>query len=104
MKFFLISDKIDTLTGMRLAGIDGKFVALQDKELLIKTLDETCQDSSVGIICITENLAQIIPDEIHKIILNKNMPMVTVIPDRHGLKRADDYLTKYIKEAIGVKL
>lgn len=102
MKFFLISDKIDTLTGMRLAGVSGVFAG--NREQLLETLEKVCQDREVGIILLTENLSFLIPEELHRIRIDKKMPVITVIPDRHGAKRADDYITNYIKESIGIKI
>jgi V/A-type H+-transporting ATPase subunit F len=102
MKFFLISDKIDTLTGMRLAGINGVFV--REREELLKTLDDACATPEIGIILITENLSFMIPDEIHDIRIDKKMPIISIIPDRHGSQRPDDYITNYIKESIGIKI
>lgn len=102
MKFFLISDKIDTLTGMRLAGINGVFV--NEKKALLETLKKACEDRTIGIILLTENLSFLIPEEIHKMRIDKHMPIITIIPDRHGAQRADDYITNYIKQSIGIKI
>ena len=102
MRFFLISDKIDTLTGMRLAGINGVFV--NDKQLLMKTLDEVTKDPTVGIILMTENLSFMIPERVQEIRMSKDMPILTVIPDRHGAKREDEYITNYIKESVGINI
>lgn len=102
MKFTLISDKIDTLTGMRLAGVNGVFV--NEKYALLDALKSACEDPEIGIILLTENLSFMIPDEIHKIRIDKHMPIITIIPDRHGSQRADDYITNYIKQSIGIKI
>lgn len=102
MRFFLISDKIDTLTGMRLAGIDGVFA--KDKNTLLSALDTAIADKEIGIILITENLSFMIPDELHEIRIDKTMPIITTIPDRHGAQRPEDYITNYIKQSIGIKI
>ena len=102
MKFFLISDKIDTLTGLRLAGINGIFV--NEKKPLQNALKNAVKDPEIGIILLTENLSFMIPEEIHNIRIDKHMPIITIIPDRHGSKRPEDYITNYIKESIGIKI
>jgi len=42
--------------------------------------------------------------EIKDIKLDPKMPIVTVIPDRHGFRREKDYITRSIKESIGLKI
>lgn len=102
MKFFLISDNIDTLTGMRLAGIMG--VVVHEKQEVLNALDKAANDTEVGIILITELLAEKVAEELKNIRLDKNKPIVTIIPDRHGERRPSDYITNYIKESIGLKI
>ena len=52
MKMYLISDNIDTWTGMRLAGVDGAVVHERDE--LKRELDKVLADKSIGIILLTE--------------------------------------------------
>ena len=53
MRMYLISDNTDTLTGMRLAGVDG--VIANEKETLEKALNEVLKDKNIGIILLTES-------------------------------------------------
>ena len=48
MKMYLISDNIDTLTGMRLAGVEGAVV--HKREELKEELDKALADKTIGII------------------------------------------------------
>ena len=48
MKMYLISDNIDTWTGMRLAGVDGAVVHERDE--MKRELDKVLADKSIGII------------------------------------------------------
>ena len=52
MRMYLISDNTDTLTGMRLAGVDG--VIANEKETLEKALNEVLKDKNIGIILLSE--------------------------------------------------
>ena len=52
MRYYLISDNIDTLTGMRLVGIEGTIIT-EEKELSLK-LDEIIKDKSIAVLLITE--------------------------------------------------
>ena len=77
MKMYLISDNVDTYTGMRLAGVDG---------------------------VLTEKFGREFPDIIDTFRLERKMPLLVEIPDRHGTGRKKDFITSYITEAIGLKL
>ena len=48
MKMYLISDNVDTYTGMRLAGVDG--VIVHEREELYAALQNVLKDESVGIV------------------------------------------------------
>jgi V/A-type H+-transporting ATPase subunit F len=102
MKFFLISDNIDTLTGMRLAGING--IIVHERQEMLKALEEACSNKEIGIILITEILAEMAQEEIKEIRLDSTKPVITIIPDRHGERRPKDYITNYIKQSIGLKI
>ncbi|MGE5632741.1 MAG: V-type ATP synthase subunit F [Caulobacteraceae bacterium] len=102
MKFFLISDNVDTLTGMRLAGIQG--VLAHERQEVLEALDKALGNKEIGILLITELLAERVSEEIKDIRLDRNKPIVTIIPDRHGERRPSDYITNYIKQSIGLKI
>ena len=55
MKMYLISDNIDTWTGMRLAGVEGAVV--HEKEELKAELDKVLADKTIGIVLLTERSA-----------------------------------------------
>ena len=56
MRMFLISDNVDTLTGMRLAGIEG--VVVHEKQEIKQALDEVLSQKDIGIILMTEKLGK----------------------------------------------
>jgi V/A-type H+-transporting ATPase subunit F len=102
MKFFLLSDNVDTLTGMRLAGIKG--VLVHERDEILAALEAACDSKEIGILLVTEVLAERVPEELKAVRLDMTKPVVTIIPDRHGEKRRSDYITNYIKESIGLKI
>lgn len=102
MKMYLISDNVDTYTGMRLAGIDG--IVVHKREELHEALQKVMQDKSIGIVLLTEKFGQEFPDVINEFRLERKMPLLIEIPDRHGTGRKKDFITSYITEAIGLKL
>ena len=102
MKMYLISDNIDTQTGMRLAGVEG--VVVHEKEELRKALENTLANKEIGIILLTEKFGREFPDIINDVKLNHKLPLIIEIPDRHGTGRKPDFITSYVNEAIGLKL
>ncbi len=102
MRMFLISDNIDTFVGMHLAGVSG--VVIHSRQHLKEQLTKAVNDKTIGIILITEKFSREFPDIIADVRLNRRMPLIVEIPDRHGTGRAPDFITRYVNEAIGLKL
>ncbi len=102
MKFFLISDNIDTQIGLRLVGVKG--VVVHKREEILPVLDEIEKRKDIGVILMTEKIAEIVPEEVHRLRVSKSLPLITIIPDRHGSRRPKDFITRYVREAIGVKI
>ena len=102
MKYFLLSDNIDTLTGMRLAGVEG--VVVHEKEEFKQEFDRVLKNKDVAVLLITEKLVDLAPEYIEEQKVNNKIPLIVELPDRHGTSRPDDYILNYVKDAIGVRL
>ncbi len=102
MKMFLISDNVDTYTGMRLAGIDG--VVIHSRKHLKEQLEKAFSNKEIGIVLLTEKFGREFPDIIDDVKLNRRLPLIVEIPDRHGTGRKPNFITDYVNEAIGLKL
>ena len=102
MTFKVISDNHDTAVGLRLAGIEG-IVAHSEKEVR-EALTQYTADENVGVVLITEGLVSLCPELIYDLKLHSHRPLVVEIPDRHSAGRSKGNITKYIREAIGVKI
>lgn len=102
MKIYLISDNVDTYTGMRLAGVEGAVV--HEKSELKDELEKVLADKSIGIVLLTEKFGREFPDIVDDVKLNRKLPLIVEIPDRHGTGRKPDFITSYVNEAIGLKL
>ena len=102
MKMYLISDNVDTYTGMRLAGVDG--VVVHERDELREALEKTLTDKSIGIVLLTEKFGQEFPEILDQFRLERQMPLLIEIPDRHGTGRKKDFITSYVTEALGLKL
>ncbi len=102
MKVFLISDNTHTLTGMRLSGVEG--VVVHEREEILKELKKVKEDPEIGILLITELLVKRVQVEINEMKLSSKLPIIVEIPDRHGTRRPPDFLTRHIRESIGIKI
>ena len=102
MKMFLIIDNVYTLTGMRLAGVECCIV--HERAELRKALEDAIANKENGIILLTEKFGREFPDIIDDVRLNRRLPLLIEIPDRHGTDRKPDFITSYVSEAIGIKL
>lgn len=102
MKMFLICDNMDTKTGMRLAGIEG--VLVHGRQEVQDALEAAMKDKDIGLILINESLVDLVQSEVYNIKLNFQTPLIVEIPNRHGSKRSDDTITRYVREAIGLKI
>lgn len=102
MRFYLISDNVDTQVGMRLAGIEG--IVVHEAEEVRKALTEAMAMDDVAVVLITERLLTLCPELVYDLKLNRKRPLIVEIPDRHGNGRTKDSITRYVREAIGVKI
>lgn len=64
MKMYLISDNVDTQTGMRLAGIEG--VVVHEREELRQALETAFADKEIGIILLTEKFGREFPEVVNE--------------------------------------
>lgn len=102
MKMYLISDNVDTQTGMRLAGVDG--VVVHTREELKNALETALLDKNIGILLLTEKFGREFPEIVDDVKLNHKIPLIIETPDRHGTGRKPNFITSYVNEAIGLKL
>ena len=102
MKMYLISDNNDTFTGMRLVGVNGRIA--QDRSTFKRALEKALADKEVAILIITDRLSADFPDLVHDAKLNRGLPLIVEIPDRFGSNRPEDFITHYVRDAIGIKI
>jgi V/A-type H+-transporting ATPase subunit F len=102
VRAYLISDNHDTLVGMRLAGIEG--VVVHGQEETAQAMESALLMQDVAILAVTEKAAEMVPDMMQRLREHGDLPIVVEIPDRHGEKRGPDFLTRYVRDAIGVRM
>lgn len=102
MKMYLISDNVDTLTGMKIAGFDG-VVAHTETEVK-ESLEKCFSDSEIGILLITEKIEEDFRETINSFKENRRYPIIVSVPDRHGSRKGNDYITEFVAQSVGLKL
>ena len=102
MKYFLISDNVDTLSGMRLVGVRG--VVVHEPEEMNAALEKACADPEIGLVLITDKLVAKCADVVFAYKLNRKRPLIVEMPDRHSDTNPGDSIRRYISEAVGVKI
>ena len=101
MKFFLISDNVDSMIGMRLAGVEG--VRVDTAQAAQNAFLKAMADSEIGILLATPKAAALCPEAVSE-LRQSNRPLFVIIPDADGVGAAGDSITQYIREAVGVKI
>lgn len=102
MKFYLISDNIDTQMGMRLAGVEG--TVAHTPEEVNAALDSVLEDKDTAVVLMTEKLVKLCSERVYSIKLNRSRPLIVEIPDRHGNSGISEAISRYVGEAVGIKL
>ena len=102
MKFFLLSDNIDTRMGMRLAGIDG--VVIHEAEEVRQELEKAVNDPEIGVILMTNKLINLCPELVYDLKLNRKRPLIVEVADRHGAGQLSEAITRYVKDAVGITI
>ena len=102
MKMYLISDNVDTKTGMRLAGIEGVVVHGHDE--VAAAFKNAVENIKPAIILITQKAANDIKEELAEAKMSMLMPLITTIADRHGNDNFTDTIAQCISEAVGIKI
>jgi len=102
MRIFVIGNQ-DAVLGFALTGIRGQIATTG--ESLISTLDEIVQNEEVGIILITEDVANMAREHVNDLIMRYHtLPLIVEIPGPSGPSPDRPPLNKLIQQTIGVQL
>ncbi|MDH7517628.1 MAG: V-type ATP synthase subunit F [Candidatus Thermoplasmatota archaeon] len=101
MKIAAICDN-DTAIGLRLAGMHECFVPEKDSLLVF---DEITKRGDIGVLFITEKIAQQIGKQLKDFRLKHDLPIIIEIPDKKGHPEGHvDFISYLIKRAVGIDL
>ena len=62
------------------------------------------EQEDIAVILMTEQLVKLCGPLVDDLKLHRARPLIVEIPDRHGGGRAKDSITRYVREAIGIKI
>lgn len=106
-KKVVVVGKKDMATGFSLAGVDETYVPADDYETE-KRLEKLLESSDVGVILLSESLAEEVREELKKLKNKKKdslYPLIIEIPDKEGaMEKREDPLQEKIKRAVGVDI
>jgi len=92
----------DAVLGFSLAGVGGR-VAGNVAEVN-QALDEAQAAKDVGIVLVTQDVAELIPARMEHLKLRSTIPLVVEIPSSAGVPEGQASLGDIVLRAIGIKL
>jgi V/A-type H+-transporting ATPase subunit F len=101
MRYFIIGDE-DAVLGFGLVGVAGAVV--QNQAQAQESFSTVLEQSDIGIIIITERVADLIRPQVDRFIFTRNFPLIVEIPDRQGPLSGKPGIREMVNRAIGIKL
>jgi V/A-type H+-transporting ATPase subunit F len=101
MKVLVIGHQ-EAVLGFSLAGVGGR--AVSTAEDADKALDEALASKDVGIILVTQDIAQMLQERVGDLKLHSTIPLVVEIPSPDGVPEDQPSLSEVVLKAIGIKL
>lgn len=101
MKYSIIGDQ-DAVLGFGMVGISGKVATNPDEAK--SAFQEIRENEEVGIILITENVADMMRSTVDEYLLAAGFPLVVEIPDRKGPMPGRPGIKEMVNAAIGIRL
>ena len=102
MRGFVISDNTDTLMGMRLAGFEGELVRSREEALAV--LSKAMHTEELAVVLVTEKTAALCEAEVLELKTHVAVPLLVVIPDRHGSADMTAAISRYLAETVGIHI
>jgi V/A-type H+-transporting ATPase subunit F len=101
MEYFIIGDE-DAVVGFRLVGVRGKTAV--NREQAEHAFREALENENVGILIITERIADLIRPLVDRYLFREKFPLIVEVQDRIGPVAGKKDIRGMVNEAIGIKL
>jgi V/A-type H+-transporting ATPase subunit F len=92
----------EAVLGFSLAGVSGRVAA--SAEEVNRALDEAQASKDIGIVLVTQDVAELIPARMERLKLRSTVPLVVEIPSRGGAPEGEASLGEIVLRAIGIRL
>ncbi len=101
MKYYVIGDE-DAVLGFGMAGVRGQRV--RNASEAAQAFKDVLSDREVGIILITERIAELIRAQVDQYVFSEDFPLIVEIPDWQGKLGSRPPIREMVNSAIGIKL
>ena len=101
MKLLVIGNQ-DAVWGFALAGVRGQIVTTKNE--LTHALDLALADEEIGIVLVTEDVANLARERMDVLMTRSTTPLVVEIPGPEGPSPDRPPLSEVIRRTIGVKI
>ena len=92
----------EVVLGFSLAGVGGRVATTADE--VNQALDEAQASKDVGIVLVTQDVAELIPARMEHLKLRSTVPLVVEIPAQGGAPEGEQSLGEIVLRAIGIRL
>ncbi len=101
MKYYLIGSE-DAYLGFSMAGVEGRAVRTEAEAR--NALEEALADQQIGIIIITEPVADLIRSQVDHHSFTPSFPLIVEIPGENGPEEHRPTIRELVRQAIGIQV
>ena len=101
MKLYVLGSQ-DAVWGFALTGVHGQVVSTPDE--LHLALDAVLEDKDVGIVLVTEDVADLARQRVDELVVRSRIPIVVEIPGPGGTSPERPSLGELIRRTIGIRV
>jgi V/A-type H+-transporting ATPase subunit F len=101
MKWFLISDDLETQIGFSLAGIRG--VTVHTKQEACEAIDAVLKNRNIGLLFFTENISKLCDEKVAEIEFACKQLLILSIPNKDKIGNMPKIINDFIFELTGIK-
>jgi V/A-type H+-transporting ATPase subunit F len=101
MNYYVIGDE-DAVLGFGLVGVRGQ--TAHNPEEAKAAFDGALEDREVGVVIITERVAELIRPVVDRYVFTQTFPLIVEVPDRLGPVSSRPGIREMVNQAIGIKL
>ena len=101
MKILVIGHP-DAVLGFSIAGVGGRVASTAEE--INQALDEAQAAKDVGVVLVTQDVAELIPARMEQLKLRSTVPLIVEIPAGGGAPEGQASLGEIVLRAIGIRL